>query len=148
MHVSLWTPGGEHPIGDDDPGMGVDPAGIDPDDLSDEDRARLEAMAQEMAQVREQLLQVPASTVVANHAMGLYELAAIHLSNQPPNLGEGRVAIDAMAGVVEGLEGRLGENEPVLRDALAQLRLAFVQLQGADLDGHAEDDDDDEDDDA
>ena len=33
--------------------------------------------------------------------------------------------------MVEGLEGRLGENEHVLRDALAQLRLAFVQLQGA-----------------
>ena len=129
--MSLWTPGGEHEVPDDDPHAGFDPGGIDPDDLSDEDRARLETMAQEMAEVRQQLLQVPASTVVANHAMGLYELAAIHLSNQPPNLPEGRVAIDAMAGVVEGLEGRLGENEPVLRDALAQLRLAFVQLQAA-----------------
>ena len=127
--MSLWTPGGEHPVGDDEPQGSFEPGGIDPDDLSEEDRARLESMAQEMAEVRQQLLQVPASTVVANHAMGLYELAAIHLSNQPPNLEEGRVAIDAMAGVVEGLEGRLGENEPVLRDALAQLRLAFVQLQ-------------------
>ena len=78
---------------------------------------------------------MPAGQVVANHVMGLYELAAIHLSSQPPNLAEGRVAIDAMAGVVEALEGRLGENEPVLRDALAQLRLAFVQLQGAAGDG-------------
>jgi len=121
--MSLWTPDGEHELPSE-------PGQIDPEDLSEEDRARLEAMAQEMAEVRQQLLQVPASTVVANHAMGLYELAAIHLSNQPPNLSEGRVAIDAMAGVVEGLEGRLGENEPVLRDALAQLRLAFVQLQG------------------
>jgi hypothetical protein len=122
--MSLWTPGGEHEVpGPDDHD--------DLDDLDDEQRAHLEAMAQEMAEVRQQLLQVPASTVVANHAMGLYELAAIHLSNQPPNLEEGRVAIDGMAGIVEGLEGRLGENEPVLRDALAQLRLAFVQLQGA-----------------
>jgi hypothetical protein len=88
-------------------------------------------MAGQMAEVRAQLLQVPASTVVANHAMGLYELAAIHLSNQPATLEEGRVAIDAMGGVVEALEGRLGENEAVLRDALAQLRLAFVQLQAA-----------------
>ena len=130
--MSLWTPGGEHEVPDE-------PGGIDPDDLSDEDRARLEAMAQEMAEVRQQLLQVPASTVVANHVMGLYELAAIHLSAQPPNLGEGRVAIDAMAGVVENLAGRLGENEPVLRDALAQLRLAFVQLQGAADAGDADD---------
>ena len=129
--MTLWTPGGEHQVPDDDPHTSpMDPGGIDPDDLSPEDRERLEQMAQEMAQVREQLQQVPAAVVVANHAMGLYELAAIHLSSVPPDLGEGRVAIDAMAGVVENLEGRLGENEPVLRDALAQLRLAYVQLQG------------------
>jgi hypothetical protein len=139
--MSLWTPGGEHDVPDDRPGGGAGPdqfadfGDIDPDQLTDEQRAQLEAMAGEMAQVRAQLLSVPASTVVANHVMGLYELAAIHLSSQPPNLDEGRVAIDAMAGVVEALEGRLGENEPVLRDALAQLRLAFVQLQGAADDG-------------
>jgi hypothetical protein len=140
--MTLWTPGGEHHVPDDEggggpgqgrPGGAGGPGGpdFDPDDLSDEDRARLEEMAGEMAEVRQQLLQVPASTVVANHAMGLYELAAIHLSSQPPGLAEARVAIDAMGGIVEGLEGRLGENERVLRDALAQLRLAFVQLQAA-----------------
>lgn len=106
-----------------------EPGGIDPDELSPEDRQRLEEIAQEMAEVRQQLLQVPASTVVANHAMGLYELAAIHLSAQPPHMDEARVAIDAMAALVEALQGRLGENEPVLRDALAQLRLTYVQLQ-------------------
>jgi hypothetical protein len=116
--MGLWTPGGEHEV-------------PDPDDLSDDDRERLEEMAGQMAEVRQQLLQVPASRVVANHAMGLYELAAIHLSNQPPNLGEARVAIDGMGAIVETLEGRLGEDESVLRDALAQLRLAFVQLQAA-----------------
>jgi len=122
--MSLWTPGGEHELPDRDEVP-------DPADLSDEERERLEDMAAQMAEVRAQLLQVPASTVVANHAMGLYELAAIHLSNQPPDLDEARVAIDAMGGIVETLEGRLGENERVLRDALAQLRLAFVQLQAA-----------------
>lgn len=123
--MSLWTPDGEHELPRDEEGR------IDPDQLTDEQREQLEAMAKEMAQVRAQLLSVPASTVVANHAMGLYELAAIHLSNQPPNLGEARLAIDAMAAVVEGLEGRLGENEGVLSDALAQARLAYVQLHAA-----------------
>jgi hypothetical protein len=122
--MSLWTPGGEHEV----PREGEP---IDVDDLSDEERAQLEQMAHQMAEVRQQLLAVPAATVVANHVMGLYELAAIHLSNQPPDLGEARVAIDAMGAVVDALEGRLGENEAVLRDALAQLRLAFVQLQAA-----------------
>jgi hypothetical protein len=150
--MSLWTPGGEHDVPDDHPtGGGADFADfgdigdIDPDQLTDEQRAQLEAMAGEMAQVRAQLLSVPAATVVANHVMGLYELAAIHLSAQPPNLDEGRVAIDAMAGVVEALEGRLGESETVLRDALAQLRLAFVQLQGALAAGDTSDDSADDD---
>jgi hypothetical protein len=120
--MSLWTPGGEHEV-------------PDPEDLTDEQRAHLEDMAGQMAEVRRQLLEVPAATVVANHAMGLYELAAIHLSDQPPGLGEARVAIDAMGAVVDALEGRLGENEAVLRDALAQLRLAFVQLQAASGEG-------------
>lgn len=88
-------------------------------------------MAAEMAQVREQLASVPAAVVVANHAMGLYELAAIHLSQQPPNLPEARVAIDAFAALIDTLKGRLGDDEPVLIDALAQLRLAFVQVTAA-----------------
>ena len=62
-------------------------------------------MAAEMDEVRQQLASVPASVVVANHAMGLYELAAIHLSSQPPNFAEAQVAIDAMAAIVEGLRG-------------------------------------------
>ena len=33
-----------------------------------------------------------------------------------------------MAALVEGLAGRLGEAEPSLHDALAQIRLAFVQI--------------------
>jgi hypothetical protein len=72
---------------------------------------------------------VPAAVIVANHAMGIYELAAIHLSSNPPQLEEARLAIDAMGALVEGVEGRLGENEQVLRDGLQQLRLAFVQVR-------------------
>jgi hypothetical protein len=66
--------------------------------------------------------------VVANHAMGLYELAAIHLSEEDPDLAAARLAIDAMGQLVDGLAGRLGEAEVTLKDALAQLRMAFVQL--------------------
>ncbi len=88
-------------------------------------------MAAEMASVREQLASVPASVVVANHAMGLYELAAIHLSQQPPVPAEAKVAIDAFAALIDALHGRLGPDEPVLVDALSQLRLAFVQVAEA-----------------
>lgn len=132
---SLWTPDGERPIEQGGPAPAPErdlTAGdIDPQDLSPEEREQLEAMAERMSEVRAQLAGVPASTVVGNHAMGLYELAAIHLSSQPPALSEAQVAIDAMGGIVETCEGRLGEGELVLADALAQIRLAFVQLRAA-----------------
>jgi hypothetical protein len=90
-----------------------------------------EALRAELDDVRQRLAEVPAAQVVANHAMGLFELAAIHLSQQPPSLTEATLAIDAMAALVEGLGDRLGPNGRVLRDALAQIRLAFVQVKSS-----------------
>jgi hypothetical protein len=138
--MTLWTPDGEHPVDRERPESPSD-APADPLEaqhgdplagLSPEEREQALAMAQEMEQVRRELASVPAAVVVANHAMGLYELAAIHLSSDPPNFTEAQLAIDAVTALVEGLEGRLGENEQTLRDALAQLRLAYVQLHSAD----------------
>ena len=127
-HMSLWTPGGEHRP---DPEPAADDlAGPAPEDLSPEERAQLEAMQAEMAEVRKQLLGAPASVVVGNHAMGLYELAAIHLTAEVPQLAEASLAIDALAALVEGLPGRLGEAEPTLREALAQLRAAYLEVRG------------------
>lgn len=118
----LWTPDGEHPV----------PTGDDGDTLDTPADDELEAQVlAELAAARERLATVPAATVVANHAMGLFELAAIHLSVQPPHLDEAQVAIDAMAGVVDNVGDRLGEQASVLRDALAQIRLAFVQVKAA-----------------
>ena len=137
--MSLWTPEGEHRVPRDSPASPAsatpDSEGAPPSDdplagLTDEQREAAMAMAAEMEEVRQQLSSVPAAVVVANHAMGLYELAAIHLSAEPPNFVEAQVAIDAMAAIVEGLQGRLGENEPTLQDALRQLQMAYVQLKG------------------
>jgi hypothetical protein len=122
---SLWTPGGEHRVPDDRSAPGGDAAA--PDDASPEVEAELRA---ELDDARRRLAEVPAAQVVANHAMGLFELAAIHLSQAPPRLSEASVAIDAMAALVESLGDRLGPNGPVLRDALAQIRLAYVQVKG------------------
>ena len=66
-------------------------------------------MAAQMDELREQLARTPAEVVVANHAFGLFELAALHLSLQPPQLDQARLAIDALAALVEGLGGRLGD---------------------------------------
>lgn len=139
---TLWTPGGEHPVDRDaaptndppttdpptDPTAGPSTGGDPLAGLSDDERAQAEAMAAEMAVARQRVLEAPADMVVANHAMGLYELAAIHLSEEDPDLGAARLAVDAMGLLVDNLADRLGEAEPTLKDALAQLRMAFVQV--------------------
>lgn len=132
--MSLWTPGGEHrPEPEPAPSSSSSPSGAGEspglEDLSPEDRAQLEAMQEEMAQVRQQLLAAPASVVVANHAMGIYELAAIHLTAEEPKLPEATLAIDALAALVDGLPGRLGEAEPTLREALSHLRAAYLEIR-------------------
>lgn len=131
--MSLWTPGGEHEVPRDQepsqpaPSEGI-PGAPSLDDLTPEELAQAEAMAAELAEARARLADTPASVVVANHAMGLYELGAIHLSNDPPNIVEAKVAIDAMAAVVDALPGRLGEHEEALRGARSQIQLAFVEI--------------------
>jgi hypothetical protein len=124
----LWTPGGEHRVRDD---RRSGPEDVDDGTELEADEDVEGQLRAEMDDVRRRLAEVPASQVIANHAMGLFELAAIHLSHEPPQLGEAALAIDAMAAMVEGLGDRLGANAGVLRDALAQIRLAFVQVKGA-----------------
>jgi len=80
---------------------------------------------------RNRLADVPAEVVVSNHVMGLYELAAIHLSAEPPALHEAALAIDAVGCLVEGLGERLGEDSETLGNALSNIRLAFVQIKNA-----------------
>jgi hypothetical protein len=88
-------------------------------------------VAEHLEQLRHQLLAAPVEVVVANHAYGLFELAALHLSQQPPGLEQARLAIDALGALVERLAGRLGEAEAQLADALGQIRLAYVRIQGS-----------------
>ena len=87
-----------------------------------------EEMRRQLEELQEQLAHTPAEVVVANHAYGLFELAALHLSLQPPQLDQARVAIDALGYVVEGMGPRLGPASEELSAGLAQLRMAFVQL--------------------
>ena len=118
---SIWTPGGEHEPGKPEGAAPPGDAG-GPDD---------EAAREQLRALREQLSQTPVADIVANHAIGLWELALLHLSAEEgtePDLEEARLAIDGVAALVEGLEGRLGRHQEPLREALAQLRLAFVEI--------------------
>jgi hypothetical protein len=121
---SLWTPGGERPVGrqaQPEPGQ---------QQRQQPQQERLDPETEaELMEMQRQIAEAPAWAVVANHAVGLFQLAGVHLSQQPPKFEEARLAIDALAALVEGLEGRLGPDEATLKDALAQIRLAFVQIQ-------------------
>ena len=127
---SLWTPGGERPVGRDPqpeaPTPPPPPPG--PGDYAEEPLSEAEVEAR-MAELRDQLARTPVESVVAQVAYQLFEVGALHLSLQPPQLEQAQMAIDAMAALVDGLAGRLGENEPQLRDGLSQIRMAFVQIQ-------------------
>ena len=127
---SIWTPGGERPVGRPEPEP--EPAPSSPTgtevpgaELSDEE------LAARMQELQDQLAHTPVELVIANHCYGLFELAALHLSTQPPQLEQAQTAIDALGLLVEGLGGRLGEAESQLKDGLAQLRMAFVQIRSA-----------------
>ena len=101
-----------------------------PSNPGDFDPGALAAAEAELDETRRRIADAPANVVVVNHVMGLYELAAIHLSANPPRLDEAALAIDAVACLVEGLGARLGEEYPTMRDALSNIRLAFVQIKG------------------
>ena len=101
--------------------------GDDPDDQEAADQvAEIEAA---MAEARSRLADVPAEVVVTNHVMGLYELGAIHLSSETPDLVSASLAIDAMAMLVDGLGDRLGDDAHTMKDALGNIKMAFVGLK-------------------
>jgi len=132
---TIWTPSGEHepesaPAGDTFGAPG-DPSG-EPGEPSPEEIAAIR-------QARAELAAVPVADIVANHAVGLWELAILHLSPDPmpdgtparPRLAEAALAIDALAAMVDTLGDRLVPHDEMLRDAVTQLRMAFVQLTDA-----------------
>jgi hypothetical protein len=136
---SLWTPAGEHfpndggnaasPPPGTPPSSPPAPPGRPPDSDPFDEELAADAQAQVDA-MRAQLANTPAEVVVANHCYGLFELAAIYLSQQPPMLFQARLAIDGLSYLLNGLKGRLGEAEQALFESLSQLQLAFVQLEG------------------
>ncbi len=119
---TLWTPGGERPVSTNDqptPKPQSAPQGTPSEGQLDDET---------LERMRAELASTPASVVVANHCFGLFELAALHLSLETPQLDQAKVAIDAMAAILDALEGRLGDVEPQLREGIAQIRLAFVKI--------------------
>jgi len=120
----LWTPGGDEP-------QPAAPAGAEPS-------------VEEVEALRElhaRLKATPVADVIVNHAIGIWQLALVHLGVVTPPDAEGRpptpdlaaagLAIDALAALVDGLGERLGEGEQMLREALGQAQMLFVEVAEA-----------------
>ncbi len=131
---SLWTPSGEHqPPDGPPPGAGGDPPSP-PDGGPDPSPEEIEALRE----VHARLVATPVEDVIANHALGLWQVALVHLgvitppddtgTPPAPDLASAGLAIDAMAALVDGLGPRLGVHEEVLRDALTQAQMLFVEV--------------------
>jgi hypothetical protein len=127
---SLWTPSGEHRPEEEpaESSAPVPPAGGEPT-MSQEDY-------EELLRARAELAAIPVADIIANHAIGLQQLAVIHLIPDPgpdgsptePRLAEAGLAIDALGALVDALGDRLAPHHEALREAVTQLRLAFVEL--------------------
>ena len=130
----LWIPGSGEPAG----------PSPDPDDISDPGPVEPAATTEELAAVRElheRLAATPVADVIVNHAIGIWQLALVHLrvvtppddqGRKPtPDLASAGLAIDALAALVDGLTDRLGEGEEMLRDALRQVQMLFVEIADA-----------------
>ncbi len=122
---TLWTPEGEHGVpdlpGDTAPEKAEKKPAAEPTE---------EQLAAERAAIERELAAAPAEDIVANHCFGLFQLAALYLTQSPPDLAKAKLAIDALGAVVDALGDRLGESAPTLQGTLAQIRLAFVELTG------------------
>lgn len=129
----LWTPSGGDQPQENPPDAGEHGAGVPPEP-SDEEIAALR-------EIQARLAATPVEDVIANHAIGILQLAFVHLGitalpddagNRPrPNLAAAGLAIDAVAALVDGLGSRLGEYEADLRDALVQAQRLFVDVADA-----------------
>ena len=134
---TFWTPGGEKPIptAEPEPAPGAAPGAAPGDvtlqrsaDTADPTEAEARELAELMA-IQAQILATPCAMVVADHCMSLYELAALYLSPDPPQLGDARVAIDSLAALIDVLGPNLGEHEAPLKQGLSQLRIGWVEAQ-------------------
>jgi hypothetical protein len=120
----LWTPGDGEPT---QPAAGA----AESAPPSDEE---IEALRE----LHGRLAATPVADVIVNHAIGIWQLALVHLgvvtppdaSGQPApaNLAAAGLAIDALSAIVDGLVGRLGEGEQMLRDALGQAQMLYVEV--------------------
>jgi Domain of unknown function (DUF1844) len=92
------------------------------------------AQAEAMRQLQEELASAPVEVVVMQAAAHLATYAYVRLGIPPEendrfrDLAAARVLVDAFAGLVQAMRGRLGRAEDELEQALAGLHMTYAQL--------------------
>ena len=129
---SLWTPYGEEPVpppGSDAPpapgGSGDGPGG------PGGDSGQPELDPEQMREMLARLAATPVEAIVTQFAVELQEIAVLHLGlagERPESLASAAMAVDAMGALVDALGDRLGPNAEPLRQAVAALRLGYVEV--------------------
>lgn len=127
---SIWTPNGEHKVKRPSDRSEVDKQTYPNDTLAstEDENYSPEQGSEHLRELEDELRSLPTEDIITNHCYGLFQLAAIHLSSEPPNAKEASLAIDALGAIVDRLGERLGENTDSLREGLTQIRLAYVQI--------------------
>jgi hypothetical protein len=74
------------------------------------------------------LRNAPVDVIVCNHLYHMLQLATVHLSATPPRLAEAQLLIDGVRGLFDAVGTRLGQPQDIIREALTQVQLVFVQV--------------------
>jgi len=138
--MTIWTPRGEHEVSREaaDTQQQAPPPNQPPNsqppspsptaqDPQVDPQAQRE-YEQQLAEIRQNILETPIELILAQHFLGLSEIAVIHLSEANPNLESARLVINAMNGIVSATQGELGDAEEALQLALHQVQMEYVKV--------------------
>lgn len=140
LFMTIWTPRGEHEVSREaaDTQQQAPPPNQPPNsqppspsptaqDPQVDPQAQRE-YEQQLAEIRQNILETPIELILAQHFLGLSEIAVIHLSEANPNLESARLVINAMNGIVSATQGELGDAEEALQLALHQVQMEYVKV--------------------
>jgi hypothetical protein len=77
------------------------------------------------------LRETPVEMILGNHLFVLFQVAALRLAEEPPNLDAAQLVIDTVAAIVVATADRLGEYGDLYRNALAEVQQAYVRVKAS-----------------
>jgi hypothetical protein len=86
---------------------------------------------EQMREMLTRLADTPVEAIATQFAVEFQEIAVLHLglaAERPESLAQARLAIDAMAAIVDAVGDRFGPNAEPLRQAVQALQLGYVEV--------------------